>query len=225
MPRTLPVRHLAGTFAVSLVLLLALLAAPVQTLAQTHTARRASCSTRAGAHAKSASGRASCLAHRRKAAVPHTAKRHTAKHMHSKAHKPTKAAAPRLAPASCEDETTPVRQSNGSFACDDGSEPACEDESSPIRSGHALACVIPPGTSPSPSPGEAPCETTAESFCYTGSAGGTEPSCEDGSAPITSSDGSETLCDDGTEPSCEDGLPPTAGPNGGLLCEAGPAEP
>lgn len=38
-----------------------------------------------------------------------------------------------LTPATCEDETTPTRAADGSYACDDGSEPTCEDGSAPVR--------------------------------------------------------------------------------------------
>lgn len=76
-----------------------------------------------------------------------------------------------LAPATCEDETTPTRAADGSYLCEDGSEPACEDGASPIRpsgSGQPM-CRLSPGQSAEGQ--EAQCEgesgecTTVEWTC------------------------------------------------------------
>jgi hypothetical protein len=44
--------------------------------------------------------------------------------------------------ALCEDETAPLRAGNGSYSCDDGSEPLCQDGAIPTvsRSGSTLIC-------------------------------------------------------------------------------------
>jgi len=55
-------------------------------------------------------------------------RRRSAKRRHS-THKPTGKRTKTIAliPATCEDETLPVRGADGAYACDDGSEPSCED--------------------------------------------------------------------------------------------------
>jgi hypothetical protein len=58
-------------------------------------------------------------------------------------------------PPICEDESVPARAGDGSYACDDGSEPECEDGSSPTLSsdGSALICnAVPNAVGASVSP-------------------------------------------------------------------------
>jgi hypothetical protein len=56
---------------------------------------------------------------------------------------------PATTPAICEDESTPLLLGDGSYPCEDGSEPECEDGSSPtLSSASTLVCVAPPATEP-----------------------------------------------------------------------------
>lgn len=200
MPITSPAHRLSFALAILLGLaLLATLIAPAATFAKTH---KAACPSRAGAHAKARARRSACTTHGK--ATHQTGRHPAAKHparAHGKA-APTTAAA--TTPALCEDESSPVRSSHGTFSCADGSEPTCEGEAGPVRSGRTLVCVV------ASAPSEPACaEETSESFCYTGSAGSDEPTCADGSAP-TAPDGGPPVCDDGSEPVCPDGSEPSA---------------
>ena len=58
--------------------------------------------------------------------------------------------------AICEDGSVPIRAHDGSFSCDDGSEPGCENGSEPILSGDrsALVCEVGPGEGAAPGPGD-----------------------------------------------------------------------
>jgi hypothetical protein len=58
-------------------------------------------------------------------------------------------------PAICEDESAPMRLGDGSFSCEDESEPECEDGSAPLPSGDgsALICNLVPETGPFPTLG------------------------------------------------------------------------
>jgi hypothetical protein len=110
-------------------------------------ARKATCSSLSAGHPKRA---AACTQsrHRSKAnARPKPrAKGHHSKHATTKT-KPNKTGtpSPKLpspVAAVCEDGSGPVRASDGSFSCNDGSEPACEGDSSPVisRNGLTLVC-------------------------------------------------------------------------------------
>jgi hypothetical protein len=56
---------------------------------------------------------------------------------------------PATTPAICEDESAPLQVGDGSYSCEDGSEPECEDGSSPtLSSASTLVCVAPPATEP-----------------------------------------------------------------------------
>ena len=124
----------------------------------------------AAASARSSHGhRASCTTTRHaRRAVRHCSRHHA----HKVAHKPKKQAkpaapAPKLTPASCEDGSAPVRSADGSYTCQDGSEPACEDGSEPIRPATSSAplCRVPRE--------EAECTLEAGGDC------GIELACED----------------------------------------------
>ncbi len=189
MPISPPARRLtlALTLVLSLAVLVAALLGPSQTLAQ---ARRATCSSSAtDSRAKLAVH--TCVQPARKRRTHH-ATRHRAKHA-----KKTRKASPRppvLAAAYCEDGSVPVRAGNGSFSCDDGSEPACEDGSTPTvsRNGRSLVCPV---------AGEGEGEAGSSEECQAGEAGagcGAEagstsgvPACE---AP--SSEGSGPACEE-----------------------------
>jgi len=105
--------------------------------------------------------------------------------------------------------------STGSFSCSDGSEPTCENGSEPTPSsdgaGPKLVCA------PDPETGQnfgEECEVS-EGEC----AAPLPPICADGSAPIWSRQGYYN-CRYG-EPTCESGSNPTFSTNGTILfCEA-----
>jgi hypothetical protein len=103
------------------------------------------------------------------------------------------AAAPTRVAALCEDGAAPVLSANGSFSCQDGSEPVCEggatfiDGSPPVCT-PAVASSLPHATC---GDGSVPALTDEASFsCRDGS----EPQCEAGAAAVPSSDGSALVC-------------------------------
>jgi hypothetical protein len=102
--------------------------------------------------------------------------------------------------AACEDGSAPVRAADGSFSCDDESQPVCEDGSTPTLSsdGSTLLCAGEPSQS----------------------SGVAEAVCEDGSIALQGSDGS-FYCGGEAEPNCE-GAPPPSLSNGHwtVLCNA-----
>lgn len=169
---------LVALLALSLGILAAALLGPSQTLAQT---RRSSC---AGiTHARAVHGTHVCPqpsnTKKPKAHTRHTAKPHGHHTAAGKVTKGKRGAAAATAPALCEDASTPVRTADGSFSCDDGSEPACEDGATPTRSanGRSLVCALADeGESGS---GTAECEEEDQSACAVGSGSdGGEPACE-----------------------------------------------
>jgi hypothetical protein len=123
---------------------------------------------------------------------------HKKRRRKAKAHALPKAAPAQEAPV-CEDGSTAAREGSRPYACDDGSEPTCEGSVPRLSSsGATVACVV-----------------------QSGAPTGSEPSCEDGTAPVRARDGSLS-CDDGSEPICEDGLPPAlSGSPSTPVCEGG----
>jgi hypothetical protein len=139
VPNSPPARRLtlALTLALSLAVLAAALLGPSQTLAQAH---RGTCSSSA-TDSRTKLAAHTCVRPSRKRRGHHATRRR-AKH----AKKAPKAGtrSPALAAAYCEDGSAPVRAGNGSFSCDDGSEPECEDGSTPTvsRNGKRLVCPV-----------------------------------------------------------------------------------
>ncbi len=147
-----------------------------QTLAQTH---KAACST--SAHAKKHSAHACTQpSHKVKA---HT-KRHT-KHAPKKTAKKNPPASQAAVAAQCEDGSAPVRASDGSFSCDDGSEPECESGATPApsRNGKSLLCPVPAESEAASS--EAECEEEGLGCTTTGSDPG-EQACTASAADSSS---------------------------------------
>jgi hypothetical protein len=172
----------------ALACLLALVAAllgPAQTLAQT---RRATCSS-AAIHTKAVRGVHTCgrSSHKGKG---HRRKRHS-KHAPAKPHQQ---GIPATLPAAyCEDGDTPVRSSDGSFSCADGSEPECEDGAEPTRSssGRSLVCAIlseEAEAEEEAEAGESECEEAVGSSCAAAAAilGSSEQICEASSSESSS---------------------------------------
>jgi hypothetical protein len=122
------------TLALSLVVMAAALLGPSQTLAQTH---RSSCPT--AAHAKAKCKAHACVQSSHKGKAHHAAKCQ-GKHAGKKG--PKKSARQALAPAYCEGGGTPVQAANGSFSCEDGSEPQCENGAIPTPRGKSLVCPV-----------------------------------------------------------------------------------
>jgi hypothetical protein len=109
-----------------------------------------------------------------------------------------RSAAPAQPPATCEDAAMPIRGSDGSYSCEDGSEPECASGAEPTpSSGFKLLCPV-------------------ESDPVT-----TPATCEDESTPLQDGDGSYS-CEDGSEPECEDGSSPTLSSVSTLVCVAPP---
>jgi hypothetical protein len=158
VPISPPARRLtlALTLALSLAVLVAtLLLGPSQTLAR---GRRATCSSSAtDSRAKLATH--TCVRPARRHRGHHATRRRA---RHAKKAPRASNRSPALAAAYCEDGSAPVRAGNGSFSCDDGSEPECEDGATPTVSRNGRSLVCPPA-----SEGEA----GASEECQAGEAG------------------------------------------------------
>lgn len=182
-----------------LAIALVLLAVPGRTLAAGSQHACKASKTRSGTAVRVCAGATRRHgSHRRSKTKKHHAKHAAAKHkatsrVRHTASTPSNAAT--VANPVCEDATDPVAAGHGSFACDDGSEPACENGSEPTLSNNRLIC---------------PVESEADSSSAV---------CEDESAPVRAGDGSYS-CDDGSEPLCQDGAMPTFSNNGStLICK------
>jgi hypothetical protein len=217
-------RSLTPASILSMVAVAALLVLPGQAMARTHkTACTASSKARSGRspHACSQSTHASKSLQKGKTQARSKLKGHHGKPATAKAghagkathpgdarHPDQKKPAPKdraktppptsTTPATCEDGSAPVHEEDGSFGCEDESEPGCENGSAPVLSsdGSTLLCSVSSG-GPGAPPGA---------------------SCEDGSTPIHEEDGSFG-CEDESEPSCEAGSGPTLSKDhSSLLC-------
>jgi hypothetical protein len=190
---------------------LTLLAFSSQSLAR---ARKGACPSSSAAHVRhvpracAQSKRTSKPSHKGKAHARARVKGHHGKHAATKkqaaegqpAKTTTKPPAPASqTPAICEDGSAPLRAGDGSFSCDDESDPVCENGATPAPSsdGSSLVCAA------------------------AGPSGYSEATCEDGSAPLRAGDGS-FFCDDESEPTCEDGSEPTLRSDHALRCNAPP---
>jgi hypothetical protein len=185
----LPALHLqrprTATVALLTCLLLGLCSLPAGAAAKASRTHKAACSTAR----KSKHGSASRCAKTKTRApkVRKTASSHS-RHSSSRKHagKPG-ATVVFLSPATCEDESTPTRNPEGSYACDDGSEPACEDGSTPVRLSATSApmCRLTPGQDPSEDQ-QAECEgesgqcTTVEWACEGEGEAAASQNCEAG---------------------------------------------
>lgn len=123
------------TLALTLSAFVVALLGPAQTLAQAH---KASCS--GAVHAKAKRGAHACAQSSHKPKTKHHAKHASKKKTHKKTHRASQA----TVPASCEDGSAPLRAGDGSFSCDDGSEPECEGGATPAasRNGKSLVCLV-----------------------------------------------------------------------------------
>jgi hypothetical protein len=176
-PTSTSTRRLALTIT-ALALLAAALLGPTQSLALAH---KTSCSAASARVTTKHAGR-SCTrnGHKRK---HHHASRRDGKHLPAE----TPAAAAQNPPAACEDGSAPLRASDGSFSCADGSEPECEDGTIPTRSSNGKRLLCPILNADETEPGEeAECE---EGFSLTCSAGTSvypnEHGCEEPSSAST----------------------------------------
>lgn len=154
--------------------------------------------------AHSTDGARACAARRHRTHARPKAKKHHTKHALAKKKKKAKnrptaqpPAASTQQPAICEDGSGPVRGSDGSYSCEDGSEPACASgaEPTPSSDGSKLLCPVASGAGPATTPAI----------------------CEDESVPLRAGDGSYS-CDDGSEPECEGGSSPTVSSASTLVC-------
>jgi hypothetical protein len=162
--------------ALSLLALAIALLGPSETFAESH---KPTCSS---SHAKARHAARACPRAARKTRTRSTAKRRV-KRSHTKTGtKRTSrgSKARQFVPAVCDDGSAPVVGAEGSFSCEDGSEPLCEDGATPTRSsnGKSLVCAV---SSESEASGEAECEEQeAEEGlgCSAGAEAG-ELACED----------------------------------------------
>lgn len=135
---SLPLRRLPRVLAVlvSVCALAAALVGASQSLAQTRS--RAACAT-AGDHAKDGRHAVKCTTRKpRRAAKRHRKRRHGKRGRHRSRSGQTPTA------ARCEDGSAPTRTGEGSFSCEDGSEPECEDGATPTPApgGQGLLCPV-----------------------------------------------------------------------------------
>lgn len=167
-------------------------------------------------HASHACAKRSHAKHRRHPhkAVKSQSRRHHTQSSKGKSGGGSAAHQAETTPAVCENGSTPSTSGQGTFACDDGSEPVCENGSEPASTSGGSKLVCAPNPDTGPSFGEE-CELAFEGGC----AAPTPPICQDGSAPIWSKQGYYS-CRYG-EPTCETGSEPTFSSNGTILyCEA-----
>lgn len=170
----------ALTFAVFLAVLVAALLGPSQTLAQTH---KLACP-----HLRAKHGTHTCAPSSHKGKARHASK-HRGKHTLANAPSGT---IPTVVAATCENGSAPARESNGSFACADGSEPECEDGATPARSssGRSLLCPV---IGEAESESEAECEEGVAASCAADMlAGSSEQTCE-----VSSSANMSFVCEEG----------------------------
>lgn len=177
------------TVALALAAFAAALLAPAQTLAHAHRSR---CPH---AHATSKCGAPACKQSSRKRKGHHTGKcatrrasapragapldaRSRAKKRHSSPSQP-------LAEAQCANSSPPVSSGEGSFTCEDGSEPQCEDGAIPTPRSSLLVCPV--IFEEESSSGEAECEE--EETCAGASTPAGAP-CEE-----ASDEGSSSQCE------------------------------
>jgi hypothetical protein len=164
------------TLALALSAFVAALLGPAQTLAQAH---KASCPS---VHAKAKHGAHACTqpSHKPKRHAKHASKRKTRKKKHP--------ASQATVPAYCEDGSAPLRAGDGSFSCDDGSEPECEDGAAPkaSRNGKSLVCLV--ATEDEAGASEAECEEEGLS-CGTGSEQACEAPAGEESSPVCEGEG------------------------------------
>jgi hypothetical protein len=204
----------------AMVTIVALLALSPQAMARAPKAHpHKVCSAVAKAHSKRvaracAQARHGSRTHRAKAQVKSKGKGHHARHAAKGKRGVKNAAKGKLRtpagvvknPATCEDGSVPVLESDGYFSCDDESEPGCENGATPMLSanGAKLICgIAPKGAKGSSAPAEA--------------------ACEDGSTPNPAE--GEFDCDDESEPTCENGSEPTLSNDGlSLFCNVSTSE-
>jgi hypothetical protein len=192
-----PARRLACALSLlaSLAMLATALVAPAQTVARTpmpSSSHKSSCSTSSGhAKARRAAGDCARSSHKGRGDTHRATGRH-AKHAtkrHPKAGAPVSSAAP---PASCEDSSAPVRASDGSFSCKDGSQPECENGEAPTASRGGKSLVCPVSSEEEAGAGEAECEEDPGSICAAeASLGGDERACQ-----ASLGDPSSFVCED-----------------------------
>jgi hypothetical protein len=166
--------------ALSLLALAIALIGPSETFAQGH---KGTCSS---SHAKARHAARTCPQASRKtkktrpASKPRVVKRSHTKTRTKRGSHGSKATV--FVPAVCENGSAPVLGAEGSFSCEDGSEPLCENGATPKRAsnGKSLQCAV--ASEPEASGGETQCEeaeTEEGTGCSVGAEAG-EQACEAG---------------------------------------------
>jgi len=128
------------------VLCAALLGAPQSLASARHSGCRASASAHGGSRRSSTADAARACTHTDKGRGHHAAKPHR-KHRRTKGKGHRRSSHQRsdlFTPALCADGTAPTSLGEGSFSCDDGSEPGCKDGATPViaADGASLVCAV-----------------------------------------------------------------------------------
>lgn len=181
-PRTTRALTLAAVLATLGLLLLSFLPAAG---AKTARSQGACAAAKRPRHAGRGGASRSCQRHASKPKTKH--KKRTATGHHS--HRPTVEAAAETTPATCEDESLPIRGSGRTYLCDDGSEPSCEDGAFPTllpATGQPVCRTDPSGSEAEASGAE--CEAGTETDCAAA-----EFDCEDPSEEGASSTSCEEV--------------------------------
>jgi len=193
-----PRRAFLLAVALLLVALAVLCAQPSRSLAKSTSNCSSSAAARAKQHLRA------CAGSKRSVHAHAKVKGHHAKHNHSKkkkgkAKRKSTHAPAALRPATCEDGTTPTRDSEGEgeYACGDGADPICAGGAEPLttRSGTRLLCPA----------------KSASGVEFS------EPNCEDGSSPERSEDTGVYACADGSRATCENATQPVLSDDGSML--------
>jgi len=191
---SLPGRRLITplTSALSLAVAVAVLALALQATAQ---ARRAACRPLPGAHHRHGARACARSGHRSRAHARRRANGHHSRHAVGRRGRANLPATSSRTAAVCANGSEPILAGSGFFSCNDGSEPACPGGASPAPSGDgsALVCDVASADSASSAaicPNGAVATGDGSFRCEDGS----EPTCEDGTIPVLSGDGSTLVC-------------------------------
>lgn len=178
----------ALTLALSLLALGVTLLGPAQTLAQTRKACSKPTSQTKTKHAAGACTKSS----RRSKKTRHSSRHHAKPAPTKKAPKTSTPASASVLPARCEGGEAPVRAADGTFSCNDGSEPECEDGATPTASHKGTRLVCPVSTEADAESSSTGAECEEEGLACNAGAG--EQPCE-----TSGSDGSSFSCEADSE--------------------------
>jgi hypothetical protein len=169
----------AQALAGALSALVLLLLAPGALARTTHPAGTGSCSSGKSEHHTTHGVTRHCAKH---GSSHRSATHRHAKHKLVRKHSQAPVA---LIPATCEDETLPLRGAGGTYLCDDGSEPSCEDGiGASLAPGTSQPMCLPASEAAAPEAGILVCTgqggecASEEAVCETEGVEGSTPGCE-----------------------------------------------